>query len=68
MRVVERTFLIAIRKARDMSQKEVADEAGMNQASYCNIESGKRNPSVKVAQKLGKVLGFDWTEFFQKRD
>ena len=65
---MERTFLITIRKEKNMSQKEVADEAGMNQASYCNIESGRRNPSVKVAQKLGRVLGFDWTEFFPKRD
>lgn len=51
-----------------MSQKEVADEAGISQTAYCNIESGRRNPSVKVAQKLGKVLGFDWTEFFPERD
>ena len=61
---MERTFLIAIRKARSMSQKDVADKAGISQTTYCNIESGKRNPSVKVAQKLGKVLGFDWTELF----
>ncbi len=64
----KRDFLLEARKERGLSQAEVACKAGINAASYCNIETGKRNPSVKLAQKLGRVLSFAWTEFFEEPD
>ena len=36
----------------------------VSQPAYSNIENGRRRPSPEVAQRIAKVLGFDWTLFF----
>lgn len=61
-----RVWLIAIRENNKISQKEVATRAKITQPSYCNIENGKRRPSVAVAKKIAAVLGFDWTRFYEE--
>lgn len=45
------------------SQQDVADKTGIERSYYSKIENGLK-PSVKVAQSLGEVLGFNWTIFF----
>lgn len=47
-----------------LTMKQVGFEVGIAESTYSLIESGKRRPSPEVAQKLGKLLGFDWTEFY----
>lgn len=44
---------------------EVANESGIQRAYYTMIENGTRNPSVEVAKKIAKVIGFEWTIFFE---
>ena len=61
-----RSFLIEARKKKGMTQQEVANAATISHTSYCNIENGRRNPSVIVARKLGAVLGIPWTKFFDE--
>ncbi|MBQ0038342.1 MAG: helix-turn-helix transcriptional regulator [Clostridiales bacterium] len=56
-------WLEAIRARR--SQAEVAKEAGISQAFYCEIETGKKRPSVAVAKRIAAVLGFEWVRFFE---
>ena len=56
-------WLEAIRANK--SQAEVAKSAGITQAFYCEIERGKKRPSVSVAKKIAAVLGFDWTRFYE---
>lgn len=63
-----RDWLIAIRTAKELSQKYVSEQVGVAQASYCNIEKGKVSPSVPTAKKIAKVLGFDWTRFYEDDD
>lgn len=60
----KRDFLIYARKNKGFTQFEIAKEVSIDAASYCNIETGKRNPSVKLAKQLGKILDVDWTLFF----
>lgn len=60
-----RNWLIAIRKEKGISQREVAKKIGVAQPSYCNIERGNNNPSVEVAKRIAGVLGFDWTRFYE---
>ena len=48
----------------DASQKEVAEKSGITQAFYCEIEAGKKRPSVAVAKRIASALGFAWTQFF----
>lgn len=53
-------MLIAIKSMRcskEMTQKEVAEAIGVTQPTYCNIERGKRNPSISVLQKLATLFG-----------
>lgn len=59
-----RDWLIKIREAANMTHEDVANAAGIKRQYYSMIESGKRNPSVAVAQKIAEILNFDWTIFF----
>lgn len=61
-----RTFLKEARNKKGMTQRDVANVAGMNRVVYCELENGKRNPSVKLAKKIAKVLGFNWTKFYEE--
>jgi DNA-binding XRE family transcriptional regulator len=47
-----------------LSQKAVSEAIPIRQVSYCNIENGKRNPSVETAKRIAALLGFDWTLFY----
>ncbi|NUJ19326.1 helix-turn-helix transcriptional regulator [Bacillus glycinifermentans] len=51
------------RKQKHFNHAQVALKAGIERSYYTKIENGQK-PSVNVAQKLGKVLDFDWTLFF----
>lgn len=62
-----RTWLIGIRRARGMSQQAVAEAVGVKQPTYWQYEHGQVSPSVPVAKKIAKLLGFDWTLFFEER-
>ena len=53
-----------IRIEKGLTQQELADECDVNRTTITNIENGIINPSVQLAKKLGKILGFDWTLFF----
>lgn len=59
-----RLWLVTARKSAGLSQKAVADAAGITQPSYYNIEHGERNPAVSTAKRIADVLGFDWTKFY----
>ncbi|GGG18764.1 hypothetical protein GCM10007425_11570 [Lysinibacillus alkalisoli] len=60
-------FTATLKKQRlklNLSQQEVALKIGIDRSYYCKIENGLR-PSVKVAQKIGKLLQVDWYIFFE---
>lgn len=61
---MERNWLREIRAQKGMTLQMVAKEAGVTWQSLSYYESGERRPSPEVAQKLGKILGFDWTAFY----
>ena len=54
-----RTWLKDIRNERGLLQTEVASKAGISRPFYTMIETGKRNPSTKLAKKLAFILGFE---------
>ncbi|MBC9808150.1 helix-turn-helix transcriptional regulator [Carnobacterium maltaromaticum] len=60
------TWLAEIREKNNLTQKTIADKAGIARTTYSSIEQGRRNPSVKNAMRIAEVLGFDWTIFFKK--
>ena len=58
-------WLERLRHDKHMTEKDVAQAAGISQQHYNFIENGKRRPSVDVAKTLGELLGFDWTKFYE---
>ena len=45
-----------IREEKSMSQKELADKIGVSQQFLCDIEHGRRKPSIDTAIKIARVL------------
>ncbi|WP_047758090.1 helix-turn-helix transcriptional regulator [Geobacillus sp. ZGt-1] len=60
-----RKWLKNMRLSKKMTQKELAELAGISRSTYAMIENGQRNPSVEVAKRIANVLSFDWTYFFE---
>ena len=61
-----RFWLKEIRQgSRNMTQKQLAELAGISRTMITEIENGNANPSVDVAKRIAAVLGFDWTLFFE---
>lgn len=54
------------KKEKNESQQAIADQIGITRQYYNYIERGLRNPSVKTAKRIAKVLGFHWTLFFEE--
>jgi len=48
------------------TMKCIADEAGISECYYSQIENGTRNVPVKTAKKIAEVLDFDWQKFFEE--
>ena len=53
------------REKKGYTQQMLADEVGVTQTAISLIESGDRNPSIPLAKKIGSLLGFKWTEFYE---
>lgn len=48
-----------------MTQKQLAELAGISRTMITEIENGNANPSVDVAKRIAAVLGFEWTRFYE---
>jgi transcriptional regulator with XRE-family HTH domain len=61
-----RHWLIHHRRNRNLTQMLVAMQAGISRAYYTQLELAQRDPSVKIAKRLGNILEFDWHRFFEE--
>ncbi len=50
-------FLVAWRTADDLSQAAFARSIGLSPANLCDLEQGRRIPSVSRARNIAKKLG-----------
>lgn len=50
-------MMLKARMEGNLSQTELAVLSGVTQADISRIESGKRNPSMRVMQKLANAMG-----------
>lgn len=50
--------MIQARKEQNITQKELADITGINQADISKLENGNRNPTLNMLKKLADGLGF----------
>lgn len=59
-----------IREKREqlgISQKELADACGITQSHLCDIEQGRKKPSIDVAVRIARALKVRSIKFFEQR-
>lgn len=49
--------IIDARTSQNMTQKELAERTGINQADISKLENGTRNPSVNLLKRLAEGMG-----------
>lgn len=54
-----------IRIEKGLTQEHLAKMCEVQRTTITMIEIGENKPSVELAKKLGNVLKFDWTMFFE---
>lgn len=62
-----RGWLRDIRISKGLTQEQVAILSDISRSHYTHIEQGTKKPSVDVAKRIAKQLGFDWTIFFENK-
>lgn len=60
-----RQWLIDARKAKRMTQADVAKRVKISEPSYSCIENGKQHPRVSTAKRIAEALDIEWTRFFE---
>lgn len=53
-----------IRNGHGLTQKQLAERVGVNRETIANLESGKYNPSLEVADRIAAALGCHLYELF----
>ena len=56
--------LIDARLSQNLSQKELSERTGIAQAEISRLESGQRNPSLKILQRLADGMNMNLTISF----
>ena len=59
--------LQALRRAKGLSQEELAHRSGIHQTYLSGVERGKRNPSVMVMSRIAEALDADVEDLVKKR-
>ena len=49
--------IVEARTSQNMTQKDLAERTGINQADISKIENGTRNPSVNLLKRLADGMG-----------
>ena len=52
-----RNKLINLRKDADLTQKDIAELLDITRGYYGHIETGKRDPNLKLALKIANLFG-----------
>lgn len=57
--------IVHLRKAKGMTQEQLAGEAGIDRVALANIETGKRRPTVTTMYKIASGLKVDMATIFK---
>lgn len=49
--------IIEARTSQNLTQKQLAERTGINQADISKLENGMRNPSIKLLKRLAEGMG-----------
>ncbi len=53
--------IVDARASQNLTQKELAERTGINQADISKIENGTRNPSLNLLKRLADGMGINCT-------
>jgi len=53
-----------LRKKQDSTSEKFAQENGISVGYFCDIENGKRLPTLEMLEKIAKALGVPLRELF----
>ena len=51
---------------KELTQQQVADAVGVSISAISFYENKQRSPRPTTAKKLGKLLNFNWTDFYKE--
>lgn len=51
--------IISARNSQNLTQKELAERTGINQANISKLENGNMNPSLRLLKRLADGLGMN---------
>ena len=54
-----------LRKQRKWSQEDLALESNINKNYICDLENGRRNPSLDILERLCAAFGISLEELFK---
>jgi transcriptional regulator with XRE-family HTH domain len=57
--------LRSLRRARNLTQEQLGELAGLNYKYLGAIERGEENPSLKVIEKIADALGLELIDLFR---
>lgn len=63
---MKRKWLSKLRIDKGITYKVLAEKIGVSQQYIYYLEIGERTPSIKIAKKLGSILNFEWTKFYEE--
>ena len=53
-----------LRNLRKWSQEDLALEANVNKNYLCDLENGRRNPSLEILERIADAFGISLSELF----
>lgn len=59
-----RKRLIGLRKGAGYTQQTFSDKLGISRSHYAQIESGEKNPSLKLSLKIKGALNYEYDDIF----
>ena len=59
-----RTKLVKLREARGYTQESFSKELGISRSHYSQIETGEKNPSLKLSLKIKRALDYFYDDLF----
>lgn len=63
---IETDFMRLYREKAGMTQEELGRKVGITRQGVSLIETGINKPKVDIAKKIGELLHFDWTLFYER--
>ena len=54
-----------LRSLRKWSQEDLALESNVNRNYICDLENGRRNPSLEVLERISDAFGITLSELFR---